>query len=186
MTPFFAWAAGRETQAVTENHVHSDRPTIHAVQAYEALLDSLVDNLSSASAAQLNVTLDVMGKRWAEQQANRMAERLVTHFSTVEARISSTLAEALSPVMSDVHLTQTIQEFAQTLRRLLPEFAGETVAVNAPQALQAKIATALAAEGIDAELRDTEEDSVSASNASVSLTAELGTWAERRLRAHAT
>jgi hypothetical protein len=187
MTPFSAWAVKREQ--FSQLHVN-DGPGTSIVAdmdaEFQGLLDALIDNLSSASAAQLLQTLHAMNASWCAQHAERITAEMQRRIGLVEERILASLTEAMRPVLSDIHLKRTMQEFTDTLRKLLPEFDSATVAVKAPAGVHGVLIETLGEQHISAELLDNDTNSISATSKSVMLKADLEDWAALRLHANAS
>jgi hypothetical protein len=187
MTPFSAWAMKRE--GCVQPDAHDEFRTSSAEDLdteFQGLLDALIDNLSSASAAQLSQTLCEMNASWCEREAQKITTDMQSRIGSMEERIMASLTEAMRPVMSDIYLKRTMQEFTETLRKLLPEFNSATVAIKAPAGVQGVLAETLAEQHIAVELLDTDKNSISATSKSVMVSAELEDWMVPRLHASAS
>lgn len=187
MTPFSAWAVKREGFAQPEPH-DGFRTSIVADMdiEFQGLLDALIDNLSSASAAQLSQTLHAMNASWCEREVQKITAEMQRRIGSVEERIMASLTEAMRPVMSDIYLKRTMQEFTETLRKLLPEFNSATLAIKAPAGVHGILAETLGEQHIAAELLDTDTNIISATSKSVMVSAELDDWTAPRLHANAS
>jgi hypothetical protein len=187
MTPFSAWAVKREQFSQPNLHDGPGNSSAEDMNTvFQGLLDALIDNLSSASAAQLSQTLQKMNASWCEREAQKITAELQTHMRVVEERIMASLSEAMRPVLSDIHLKRTMQAFTETLRKLLPEFDTATVTIKAPLGVHGTLAETLGEQHISAELLDTDTNSISATSKSVAVEADLVDWAALRLRANAS
>jgi hypothetical protein len=187
MTPFSAWAVKREQ--LSQPYV-LDGPgatsTADLNTEFQGLLDALIDNLSSSSAAQLSLTLHAMNASWCEHESQKITAELQTNMRVVEDRIMASLSEAMRPVMSDIHLKRTMQAFTETLRKLLPEFDTATVTIKAPVSVHGLLAETLGEQQILAELLHNDTNTISAMSNSVAVRADLEDWAALRPRANAS
>jgi hypothetical protein len=183
MIPFSTWSLARGDRNDPIAQQGSAHPYAVDLVAIEVevndLVDALVDNLMTASVAQLRGVLESSGKTWSEQQAEKHNLQLEQEMTLLEDRIISAVTDSLLPVLSDVQLRDVMNDFAAVLQKLLPEFGAQKLRVTAPTDMHDILQRALQTKAINAEIVECDRREVIASSERVTLAANLDEWSQK-------
>lgn len=188
MIPLATWSTtrfGNEIQLSDDDNSwpEHNKPVLAQLEM-SGLLDSIVENLMTASIVQLRSSLDLVGKRWVEQQALQHESHLTAELVKVEERIMAAVAEALLPVLTELQLREVMQEFASILQKLLPEMGNQSIVINAPEDMHGLLSDALKQKAIAAEISCSDSLDITMAANQVVMVANLNAWSEK-LRAAA-
>ena len=189
MIPFASWSQSK-------SHVEAawETPDLTMLQDGEgktgqfelsALVDDLLENLNLASIVQLRTSVKMAGKSWSEQQAAKHESFVTAELAKTEEHILPVVANVLLPVLTELQLRQTMEEFSKTLHTLLPEFKDQQLVIKAPGENSRMLQQILDAQGVTAEIVESGEGEISIAGSSVMLVARLTDWCQK-LRQAAT
>jgi hypothetical protein len=179
MKPYVAWSQAQAFSIDIPNVIELETSlTSEFEDELSFLFDAMVQNLMAASSNQLRQTLKLMEVS-REAKVKREQEALFANeISRIEEKTASLVSEALVPVLSDLHLSRVMSEFVSVLKKVLPEFSGKSVLINAPHVVHGILTNALLQQSITAELLPDENPEISAIGANVVLRADLEQWSK--------
>jgi hypothetical protein len=144
-----------------------------------ALTHDMLENVLTASATALRSTLEVARAQWEEQNMTFQQRLLSTQIGIAEDTIMQAVADVLSPILAEVELQQMMEEFAVTLKKVLPDFVRGGLTVQAPSHAKHAVERALHDNAVEAEVIAFEAAEVTAGSDRVQLSASLRHWSEK-------
>jgi hypothetical protein len=183
MIPFAAWSQGRLDLAARDAKLDSKEPEEKGPSDFElefsTFLDELIENLMTSSASQLRSTLVLMEKTRAELQQATQESHVANELSRIEDTVSKAVGDALLPVLNEAHQCQVMKEFAAILKKILPEFAEQSLLIKAPLPVHDELREMLQNQSINAEIVSNDNGEIRVAGSQVVLLARLGEWSER-------
>jgi hypothetical protein len=182
MTPFIAWS---QNKTGADDAVIARTPmTVDSDFRIELgfLQDALLDNMISSSALQLRHVHIAMEESRVEKQQREQDVNVAKALMQIEEKISGAVADILTPVLSQLQTMKVISEFASVLKKILPEFADQTLLIQAPPDVHGKLAAAMQHHGLAANIQANDGPHIFVSGDNLVLRAELGHWSEALMR----
>lgn len=143
------------------------------------LIEGVIDNLMSSSAAELRKIFGLMQQSRDEKRQRDLNAFLSKELVRIEEKTTAIVAEALVPVLTDLQRSRVVNEFASILKKIMPEFADHLLTVNAPAEFHEKISHALKLQSVEAELQESEKAEIVVAGSHVVLRADLDQWAQK-------
>jgi ABC-type anion transport system duplicated permease subunit len=183
MTPYVVWSESRSEFNGNIDAAYPDSVEVECAIEFQEELSDLIEqviaNLMSSSTVELRKVLGAMQKSNDEKRQQEQRAYLSKELTRIEDKTTAIVAEALLPVLTDLQRSRLVNEFASTLKKILPEFAGHLITVDAPVELHDKISHALKLNSIEAEVQTSNKSEIVVAGSHVVLRAELDLWARR-------
>lgn len=180
MTPFIAWSQARPDPLSPDISVRETGDKDSCGSDFEAelslMLDEMIQNLMTSSVMQLRGTLRTMEQAREEQRRKDRSKFILDALLAIEEKTAAVVAEALLPVLSQLQLSQVMDEFTCILKKILPEFAQQSLRVDAPADLHDKLTNALQSQSISAEITVNQGNEIVVASDHVALKADLRQW----------
>lgn len=185
MTPFVAWSRSRTEMPVLagmiDGHAFQVELRTQTQDEISMLIEDMIENLISSSAVKLKNAFELMQQSCEEQRQKDQDARILQEISKIERMTTAIVADALVPVLSDLQRSRVVNEFASLLKKILPEFAQQSLTINAPDAVRDELSEALRRHSVEADVLLSDRDEIVVSGNTVVLRADLDQWA-RQLR----
>jgi hypothetical protein len=183
MIPFSDWSRAHSNEGDFPNFAQVTGSHLAEADAVQdevtLLLDAMLDNLMTSSIAGLRTSLELVGESWATKQLSRQEQFLKREIEKIEEKITTAVADALLPVLSELQLYDVIQDFATTLQKLLPEFKTQDLLIKAPTDIHEMLSSALESKTIAAEIGSSESADITVAGNHVVLVANLSAWSQK-------
>jgi hypothetical protein len=85
----------------------------------------------------------------------------------------------LIPVLHDLQLRDVMRTFADTLKKLLPEFGVKNLIIKAPENIHGMLNEALRKQDIIADIAHSDDNDIAISGNQVVLVASLDAWSQK-------
>jgi hypothetical protein len=180
MIPFATWSQSRNEIEIAIGQ--------HAAQGYERsesdtdlsnLMSAMVEGLMTASVVQLRSIVEHSDRRRSDEQAYRQENYISQELLKIEERIMSAVADVLIPVLHDLQLRDVMRTFADTLKKLLPEFGVKNLIIKAPENIHGMLNEALRKQDIIADIAHSDDNDIAISGNQVVLVASLDAWSQK-------
>jgi KaiC/GvpD/RAD55 family RecA-like ATPase len=182
MTPFVAWSQARfdvpSSQDGDGGNESSADSGIEFDEELSMMMDEIIQNLMTSTSLQLRRTLKMMEDAREEQRRKSQDNYVLKQLSAIEEKTAAIVADALTPVLSDLQLSQIMKQFVSMLKRILPEFSQQSLCVSAPAELHAKLNDALQSQAVSAEVTTNDNVELLAAGEQVVLRADLRQWSK--------
>ena len=180
MIPLATWSQSRNEIEIANGQ--------HAAQEFERsgsdtdltnLMSSMVEGLMTASVVQLRSIVEHSERRWSDQYASNQENYISQELMKIEERIMSAVADVLIPVLHDLQLRDVMKTFADTLKKLLPEFGAKNLLIKAPEDTHGMLVEALRKQEIIADIANSDDQTITISGNQVVLVASLDAWGQK-------
>jgi hypothetical protein len=183
MTPYAVWSESRsEIPDVTDTKHPGSFGVEYNVEFEEelaGLIEEVIENLMGSSAAELRKVFELMQRSREEKRQRDQNAFWSKELARIEEKTTAIVAEALVPVLADLQRSRVVAEFASTLKKILPEFGGHLITINAPMEFHDRISHALKLQSVEAEIHMSDKAEILVAGSHVVLRADLDQWAKR-------
>jgi hypothetical protein len=175
MTPYHAWHRSAVRDGAYDASFEQDRPD----QLIDGLIAGLVDVISIGAFAQFPLALQQETRALAERDTARLKAEFSAALLELREQVTNCVAGVLEPLVDEKFVQAAIEEFADTLKQMLPEFGHSFASAEAPLELIERLQLALTARGITAEFEAVGNGEITVRGGQASLSTRLQDWASR-------
>jgi hypothetical protein len=179
MIPFSAWSQNKidTVNGVCPSPLEDDEETEFSIEL-GFLLDAMLENVVTSSSLQLRRMHVAMEEGRMTKLRHEQEMQVAKVLLQIEDRTTDAVAQVLLPVLSQLQMSKVIDEFASVLKKVLPEFADQTLLVKAPANTHATLAAALHREALSVNIEAHDGPNIFVDGENVVLRAELDRWCE--------
>jgi hypothetical protein len=180
MIPFATWSQSRdEIENANGQHAAQGLERSESDTDLTNLMSAMVDGLMTASVVQLRSIVEHSDRRRSDQHASHQENYISQELLKIEERIMSAVADVLIPVLDDLQLRDVMKTFADTLKKLLPEFGAKNLIIKAPENIHGLLNEALRKQDIKADIANSDDHDITISGNQVVLVASLDAWSQQ-------
>ncbi|NJM28720.1 MAG: hypothetical protein HC855_00020 [Rhizobiales bacterium] len=118
-------------------------------------------------------------RQWKSQFESTKVKSLNNKIQEMEARLTSSVEAALTPLLEDAVVKRGIEDFCAVLQRHLQAEAAQQLVIKSPAGLRPLLDNELGALGIVASVEEHASDEVSTSIGDTEIETDIGAWVNR-------
>jgi hypothetical protein len=175
MTPYHAWHRSSVRGGTLDASFAPDGQD----QLLDGLIAGLVDVVSLGAFAQFPLALAQETRERAERDTARLNAEVSAALLAMREELTNCVAGVLEPLVDERFVQTAIDEFADTLKQMLPEFGHNFGTAEAPPELIERLQHALSVRGITAEFEASGKGEIAVSGGQTAISTRLQDWASR-------